>query len=303
MYIIELGHDACGNNYVHSQWIQTLPSGPPSDFDHQNITSVRFKFKEDVFNVSYDEIVSRETELMRQMLQVGFAKWQTCMRQALEKGEFNDDMQKDVHCLASLQQWDQVYGGFSQMTLSESPKGSAVKEEEEEEEEEEEGEEGYVMSQAGTGDNNSYLYNIISPAVSRIDPTVDAFETYLRRNSEPSVNTLHETITTPVRAESVRDLKSIDPLTPSSRQSSALEIRHPDGPVIFAPKANIPANQSPIGTIGGHRGNVGRSPIRPNHARSAFSVGQTIHEVNEEDGSEEEIMMAGRPRRSTNAGF
>ena len=294
MYIIELGHDACGNNYAHSQWIHTLPSGPPSDFDHQNITSVRFKFKEDVFNVSYDEIVSSETELMRQMLQLGFAKWQTCMRRAWEKGEFNDDMQKDVHCLAILQQWDQVYDGFGQMTLSESPKGTAVKEEEEE---------GYVMSQAGAGDNNSHVYNTTSPVVSRIDPTVDAFESYLRRKSEPPVTTPHETITTPVRAESVRDLKSFDPLTPSIRQGSALEIRHPDGPVIFAPKANSPENQSPVGTIGGHRGNVGRSPMRPKHARGAFSVGQTIHEVNEDDGSEEEIMMAGRPRRSTNAGF
>jgi hypothetical protein len=292
MYIIELGHDVCGNNYAHSQWIQTLPSGTPSDFDHQNVTSVRFKFKEDVFNVSYDEIVSRETELMRQMLQFGFAKWQASMRQAWKRGEFNDEMQKDVDCLANLQQWDQVFGGATQFILSESPKGTAIKEEEEE---------AYLMSQAAAADNNASYGHTTTPVLSRIDPTVDAFEPYVRRNSEPPITTPHETITIPILAEGVRDLESFDAL-PNVRQSSALEIRHPDSPIVSAPKTNSPPKQSPVGTIGGHRVNGERWPKKPNHARGAFSV-NTIHEVDEDGGGEEEIIMTGRPRRSTNAGY
>lgn len=248
MYIIELGHDACSNNYAHCQWVQTLPSGPPSDFDQLNVTSVRFKFREEVFHVSYDEIVSCETELMRQMLQVGFTKWQNSMRQAWKDGKFNEEMQRDVNCLASFQQWDQMYGGSSHLSLLESPKGTAI----------EEDEEGYMTNQAGADDDNLNTYDISTPVLSRIDPTVDPFEPFSRRNSEPVMATLRETIPTPVRSESVRDLTYFNPVTPGARQSSALEICRPDGPVVFTPAANSPATQSPVGTIGGHRPNVGR---------------------------------------------
>ncbi len=49
MYIIDLGHKVCGNNYMHSEWIKVLPHTPPSEDDDQNVVSVRFKFKEAVF--------------------------------------------------------------------------------------------------------------------------------------------------------------------------------------------------------------------------------------------------------------
>lgn len=292
MYIINLGHDVCGNDYCHSQWIQTLPYGPPSDFDQQKIISVRFKFREEVFNVSYDEIVRRETDLMRQMLQIGFSKWADNMRQAWKEGKFNDEMQKDVNCLASLQQWDEMYGAIGGTSISESPKGTAVREEEE-----------YMTDQAGTRGDIVNIYDARTPGPPRIDPTVEPFEPSTRRKSEPAMATLHEDIKTPVRCESVRELSSFEPVSLGARESCAVEIRHPDGPLILTPAANSPAKQSPVGTIGGHRPNFGRSPMRPRHPRGAFSVDQTIHEENEEAGSEEEIIMAGRPRRSTNAGF
>ena len=296
MYIIDLGHKVCGNNYMHSEWIKVLPHTPPSEYDDQNVVSVRFKFKEDVFDVSYDEIVSRETELLRQMLQVGFASWTEDMRRAWKGGRFNNDMRRDVDCLAGLQQMEQVYGIMGPLSVSQSPKGTPTAE----------GYGEYAMQNDGTLD--SLDVNATPRAFKGIDPTVDPFEPLSRRSSEPNVASSHEDVLSPVRSHSYLDISSADS-TPRQRQSSAVAIRQPDGTVVSSPLISSLAAQPPIG---GHRGSIGRSP-RTRHARGAFSVGSTIHEENEDDENEEGgsergapeevIMMAGRSRRSSDQGL
>jgi hypothetical protein len=300
MYIIELGHHICGDNYVHNEWIKVLLPSPPSTFNLGDITSVRFEFREEVLKISYDELIIRETELMRELLRVGFAKWADDMRAAWKDGKFNNDMQRDVECLAGLQQWGQMYGTLGRLSLSESPKGTPK-----------EGPERYLdYDNAVEAHNDGMIDPVYAMSTSRlskgIDPTVDAFVPLNRRNSEPAVTQPHDDIpkensATPSRSQSSRNLVASD-ATPRRPQSSVLEIKHPDGPVVLSTSSNNAVTQSSVGTIGGHRTSVGRSPLRPRHGRGAVSVDQTIHEESEDEGNEDLIITTGRPRRSTNTG-
>lgn len=300
MYIIELGHHICGNDYVHNESIKILPPSPPSAFDQDNLTSLRFEFREEVTKISYDEVISRETKLMRQLLELGFAKWADDMRTAWKDGRFNSDMQRDVGCMAGLQQWDQRYGAIGRLSLSESPKGTpnAVPERYAD----------YDNAPDGQNDgaNNSVNARSASRLSRAIDPTVDAFEPQGRRNSEPAVAHPHDDIpqedsAMPSRSKSSRDLAAFD-TTLRRSQSLALEIKHPDGDVILSPSGNDTVSQSTVGPIGGHRTSVNRSPLKPRHGRGAFSVDQTIHEESEDEENVEIIMTTGRSRRATNAG-
>jgi hypothetical protein len=291
MYLIQLGYEEKGDDYKHSDFIRVESPGPPSNLPGEPvITTVRFKFGDNVLDLSYQDIVSYETELLREMLEVGFEKWSDDISVEWQKGAFSDEMENDFNCLASLQQLD-LYHGFGQMTLLESGNCTVVGEEEERD----------TTIRTRAGDDDPDVYRASNTMPSRIDPTVEPFQPNVRRNSEPSMTTPHETIITPVRAESVRNSTPAS-VSPNFRQNSALGVSHPDEPVVFAPVARIAERQSPIGTIGGHRAGVRRSPMRPRHTRAAVSVGQTIPEENEGDGNEEEIMMIGRPRRSTDAG-
>lgn len=289
IYLITLGYHESDGDYIHSDIIEAEVAGPPVNPGERAISAVKFKFTDDVLDLSYVEIVGYEVDLARQMLHVGFEKWQNIIRVAWREGKFGEHMQNDVSSLATLQQMFQLCPGFGQMTLSESPEGTVVGEEEEEER---------MTTRNRAGDDDPNFYRASNTTIARIDPTVAPFEPYARRNSEPSMVIPHEDITTPVRAESDRDLTS-GSVSPGIREHPTLGIHYPDEPTVFTPVASRSARTSPFGPIGGQRADTRRSPIRPRHTRGSFSVGQTILEEHESD---EEIMMGeGRPRRSTNA--
>lgn len=291
MYLIQLGYEEKGDDYKHSDFIRVEPPGPPSNLPGEPvITTVRFKFGDNVLDLSYQDIVSYETELLREMLEAGFAKWEKDMCVLWQQGAFSENMENGFNCLANLQQLD-LNHGFGQMTILESGNGSVVGEEEERD----------ATIRTRAGDDDPDVYRASNTMPSRIDPTVEPFQPNVRRNSEPSMTIPHETIITPVRAESVRNSTPAS-VSPNVRQNSALGFSHPDEPAVFGPVARIAERQSPIGTIGGQRASVRRSPMRPRHTRGTVSISETIPEEHEGNGSEEEIMMVGRPRRSTDAG-